>query len=525
MISTHRDIAADLVLDADVVIVGSGAGGAPVAYELSRAGQDVVLLEEGGRYGREVFNRRPYEMLQLLYRDASQTGTLGRPGIPVPLGRTLGGTTTVNSGTCFRTPARVIERWRTELGVPVSAEILAPYYERAERAIHVAVPPIELIGKHGLVVKRGADALGLSSGIIPRNIDGCQGSGVCCFGCPTGAKQATALSYLPKASDLGARIFANVRVDRIITRGDEATGVEGVVLEPPLDRPTHRVRVRARAVVVSCGTVMTPLLLSRSGIGRRNAWLGRNLHLHPAAKIVAVFDEEIRCWEGIPQSYYVDHLAASDGVMMETASVPPGLSAISIPLAGERHRQVMEEIDHVAVCGLLVSDTSSGRVERSRLDGRPLMIYRLNRFDASRLAKGLKLLARVFFAAGARKLYSPIYGIPVIREPAEIDRIDEAAVRPEHLELVAFHPMGTARMGRDPARSATDPWGKLHGYRNIHVLDGSILPTSLDVNPMLTIMALAIRGSDAILEAWPAGRRTAAAAPRVAEVAGGRGGA
>ena len=185
------------------MVVGTGAGGAAVAAELAAGGLDVVVLEEGVRHDHRSFTARPRDMTLRLYRDAGQLATIGTPPIVLPLGRAVGGTTLINSGTCFRTPARVLERWAREDGV---AGLDAPLFDYVEDVIGVAEVPAALAGRNALLVRDGAEALGLSGGFLRRNAPGCRGSGVCAFGCPTGAKQHAAASWLPRAEAAGARV-------------------------------------------------------------------------------------------------------------------------------------------------------------------------------------------------------------------------------------------------------------------------------------------------------------------------------
>lgn len=490
----------DLELEAEVVVIGSGAGGAATAAALAERGLDVVVLEEGGHYERKDFSTEPVEMMRLLYRDFGLTTVLGVPGspsFPLPMGRCVGGSTTINSGTCFRAPPRVIERWRHELGLTsVSADALAPFFERVEHDIHVEVPPLETIGKNGILMHRGAEALGLRSGVIPRNAKGCRGSGVCCFGCPTDGKQSTLVSYVPRAIAAGARLYADVRVERVVAERERARGVEGTALDRETGLPKAKVTVRAPVVVVACGTALTPVLLQRSKIGSSSGQLGRGLHVHPATKIMAMFDEEVRCWEGVPQSYYVNEWH-DEGILLEGIALPPALGAMSLPFVGREHAYLMERYDHIASWGVMVSDTSHGRV-RPAFRGFPIITYQLTQPDARRVIVGLAHCAEIAFAAGAEAVYTSVHGIPTLRGREDIDRLLRATIKAEDIELIAFHPLGTARMGATASDGVVDPWLETHDVDGLFVIDGSVFPTSLEVNPQLTIMAFALRTAEHI---------------------------
>src|SRR3954464_4193212 len=276
-------IAGERRVRADVCVIGSGAGGAPVAKELAEGGMRVVILEEGERFTTDDFDARPRNMTAQLYRDAGQTATIGNVPVVLPLGRTVGGSTTINSGTCFRTPPPVLEMWGERFGLEeLSADALHPFFRRVEREINVAQVPPELAGRNAAVVKRGADALGWHGDYIFRNVRGCVGSGVCTFGCPTSAKQHTGLTYVPRAWDAGATTFTRTRATRILTGHGRARGVQATTAGGRRGGGVQattagggRVVVGWETVVVACGAIHTPLFLRRNGLGERSGELGR----------------------------------------------------------------------------------------------------------------------------------------------------------------------------------------------------------------------------------------------------------
>src|SRR4051812_18880149 len=248
-------IAGERRVRADACVIGTGAGGAPVAKELAEGGMRVVMLEEGERVTSDDFTARPREMTARFYRDAGQTVTVGNTPIILPTAASVGGTTLINSGTCFRTPPGVLELWRSRFGLEeLTPAELDPYFRRVERELNVSQVPPELAGANAHVVKRGADALGWSSDFLFRNVKGCVGSGVCAFGCPTSAKQHVGITYVPKAWEAGAVTYTGARARRIVTDGGRATGVEA--------RTTGggTLRVDCDHVIVACGALHTPLL-------------------------------------------------------------------------------------------------------------------------------------------------------------------------------------------------------------------------------------------------------------------------
>lgn len=454
------------MIEGDVCVVGAGAGGAVVAAELAEGGANVVVLEQGPAHDPDSFTARPTEMLARLYRDGGQTVTLGTPPIGLPLGRGLGGSTLVNSGTCFRTPGPVLERWRQEFGLELDA--LQPCFERVERALSVSEVTPELAGLNAEVARRGAERLGWSHGYLARNAKGCVGSGVCAFGCPTSAKQHTGITYVPRARAAGARILPGASVARVLVRGGRVRGVESSIGE-----------VRAPTVILAAGTIHTPTLLKRSGLGADSGQLGRNLTIHPATAVFALMDEVVDMGRGVPQSFYIDEFAA-DGIMFEGVAGPPAYAAIALPLTGRRHAEVMASYRQLAQFGLMVSDRPRGRIVSIR--GRPVIRYDLDRRDLERFRIGLRRLEQLFKAAGAREVFLPL---PRGVTPEQ--------VRARNLKLMGFHPLGTARADARASHGVVDGDLAVHGVPGLHVADGSVVPSALGVNPQMTIMSLATR--------------------------------
>ncbi len=466
-------------MKADFCIVGAGAGGAVVAAELAEAGAEVVVLEQGPRHDPEMFTARPPEMLARLYRDGGQTTTLGNPPIVLPLGRGAGGTTLVNSGTCFRTPPQVLARWASDFGLQLDERSLAPCFERVEDALSVAEVTPELAGANAAVARRGAERLGWSHGYLRRNARGCVGSGVCVFGCPTSAKQHTGITYLPRAQAAGALIVTGADVRQILVESGRVRSVHARTIGG------GRLEVRADRVVLAAGTVHTPLLLERSRIADRSGQRGRNLSLHPATAAFALMDETVDMARGVPQSFYVDEFA-EEGIMFEGVAGPPAYAAMSLPLAGARHRRAMADYRRLAQFGLMVSDRSRGRI--TSVAGRPLIRYDLCAEDLARFRTGLARMAELFEAAGAREVYLPLP-----------DGVAPERARPRDLRLMAFHPLGSARADARSTHGVCDGHLAVHGISGLYLADGSVVPSALGVNPQLTIMALATRLAQGLL--------------------------
>jgi choline dehydrogenase-like flavoprotein len=490
-----REVEDDLELECEVVVIGTGAGGAAAAYELASRGRAVLLIEEGDYHRRSSFRGRPAAANRNLYRDNAMTISLGNVGIPVWAGRAVGGSTVINSGTCYRAPERVFTRWRNEFGLPsdFSSEGLSPYYERVERMLQVTPANPLYAGRIASIIARGAAHLGYTHGVLNRNAPDCDGQGVCCFGCPTGAKRSTDVSYIPEALLRGAQLITATRATGIDIFGGRARGVTATIHGKNGPRA---LRVKAAAVVVAGGTLMTPLLLRRSGACKTSRMLGKNLSIHPASKVLALFDERVDQWNGIPQSYAIDQFA-DEGLLFEGASVPYELAATVIPWTGKRFMEMMASFPYLATFGFMIEDTSRGEVHEGP-NGSPLMFYRLNAHDTARMQRGLEILTEVYQAAGARKVYPFAVGHEDVTTKDALERLRRSRLKAGDFDVTAFHPLGTCRVGTDPRASCISPDHEAHDVGGLYVTDGSAVPSALGRNPQMTIMAMALRAAEII---------------------------
>jgi choline dehydrogenase-like flavoprotein len=490
-VTDGRTTTTDLELECEVVVVGTGAGGGACAYELASRGRAVLLLEEGDLHRRDAFAGRSQVMVKKLYRDRGVTVALGNAGIPVFAGRAVGGTTIVNSGTCYRAPERILRRWREEEGLAwFSSASMAPYYARVEAMLRVERARFELTGGVGRVIARGAEKLGLSHRPVDRNAPDCDGQGVCCFGCPTGAKRSTDVSYIPAALERGAQLVTAARVDGIEVVAGRTRGVTARL------GSGRRLRVRSEAVVLAGGALMTPLILKEAGACRFSPALGKNLSIHPATKTLALFDEVIDMAHGIPQGYSIDALE-SEGIMFEGGSMPLDVLSMSVPWVGPRLTDLLSQYANLALFGFMIEDTSRGEV-RTGARGSPLIVYNLNATDTARMQRAMAVLCEVFLAAGARRVYPMLPGLEELSTLREVQKLREMRLPPSAFDVTAYHPLGTCRMGTDPAASVVGPTFETHEVERLFVADGSVMPTALGVNPQMTIMALALRAGESV---------------------------
>jgi choline dehydrogenase-like flavoprotein len=481
------------VVTADAVIVGSGAGGAMVARTLARAGLDTVVLEEGRRWTVEEFRTtHPIDRYAGLYRGAGTTVALGRPSVALPIGRAVGGTTVVNSGTCYRPPPAVVRRWRDEFGLGLAdPDRLAERLDDVEHTLRVAPVPLEIMGRNGRLLLDAASTLGWRAAPIPRNAPGCEGCCQCAIGCPRNAKFGVHLNALPQACAAGARIISQARVERVLHRHGRARGVrarrpDGTALD-----------VLADTVVVAAGATETPGLLRRSGFDAHPR-LGRNLALHPAMMLAGRFDDDVVAWHGVLQSAAVHQFHESDGVLIEATSTPPGMGSMVFPGYGAELLGWLRRAPQVATFGAMVADRGVGSVFSVR--GQTLVRYNIARQDVAKLRVAIQAMGRLLFAAGAVEVLT---GLPGAMTVTSLPALQDALTRsdPRSLHLAAFHPTGTAAAGADEQLCPVDGTGRLRGADGVWVADASILPSCPEVNPQLSIMALALGVADEVVGA------------------------
>lgn len=489
-----------LRLEADVVVVGSGAGGAVVATELALAGHRVVVLEEGPRVTADEHGAmRASESLRHVWRDGGMTvafGVDGSPSINVTMGKVVGGSSMVTGGVCFRTPETVLDTWCREHGLSdYTPADLDEAFSHVEKAIHVEEVPEAMRSRGVHLYAQGHEAVtGKKLLPISRNTDGCKGCGRCNFGCPEKAKLSVDLSYLPRAVNAGAEVWSHCRALKVLRKGRRAIGVEGQTLGDDGTTPGRFV-VRAKRVVLACGAWHTPGLLARSGLNRRglrrHAHLGRHMTLHPGFRMMARFKDEVLGWKGALQSAWSDSFEGQ-GVTTMALFIPPSVIAATLPGIGNRHVANARQVPNMAMFGGIIHDEGGG-VLRNGPGGQPIATYAMSRKDKATIPAVLRALAEPFFAAGAEEVFPPILGLEHGYDADAWANLDLAGIAPSRFEVSSQHPLGSARMSAEARDGVVDPDGKVWDLDELYVADGSIVPTSLGVNPQLTIMSLATR--------------------------------
>jgi choline dehydrogenase-like flavoprotein len=471
--------------ECEVVIVGSGAGGAVAAALLAEAGLDVLVLEAGDHYNRDNYPVGRLEAISELYREAGLTIAEGSPPIPIPVAKVVGGTTVINSGTCFRAPDSILDGWQIEFGIPWTKELDEDFVE-AEDFLRVTQLDPNRMGRNGQLAMEGAEALGLSSGPIHRNAGNCVQCSSCPYGCAIDAKQGMHVSYLPRAVAAGARVRSGVEAQRVLVEDGRAVGLACSARDASGRQRSFTVRA-SRAVIAAGGAFGTPELLLRSGLG--GSQVGRNLRIHPACWVGARYEEEVRGWEGVMQSFYVDQWEHSQRVLLEATFTPLAFGGAWLVGTGREHQRSMLNFGHIGSIGVQLRDLSVGSVGLAN-EGALRANYKLNAEDSRQVVFGIARAAEIHFAAGATEVYPNIPRVGVLK-PKDLPQFEATRFKPSELRLEAFHPMGTARIAADPRRGVCAPDGSVNGTPGLYVADASLLPTAPGVNPMMTIIAFA----------------------------------
>lgn len=499
-VTQGRTLSGDVNLSADVVVVGSGAGGAVMAYELARAGLRVIVLEAGPYVPSSEFSEDFTESLERLYADhGSQTNKDG--DLLVLQGACVGGSTVVNGCVSFRTPDFILRDWQEQFGLSaLTPEEMEPYFRKVERNLSIEENAGHEIARHSQLALAGAKALGWSVKPFKRNIRDCALTGHCLSGCKTDRKQSMLVTYLPWAVAHGAKIFSDVTVTQVISRAGQARGVIAEAKDSS-GTTVANIRVDAPIVVAAAGAVQTPLLLLRSDLANGSDQVGRNFACHPSMYVGARYPEPVYAWRGALLGVYIDEFLPPEkgGFILEAGGLGAvEMTLITEPGSGEAFLDYMEDAKYYSGLVTLIHDHNVGRIgwdgDNKRVD------YQLADVDFDSMLRAIKAAAQVHFAAGAEEVFVPSTKPLRIRSVEEIDQVlSELSNAPQVLRMVSYHPQGTCRMGSDPDRSVVAEHGESHDISGLYVADASLLPTSIIVNPQVTVYALASRIADQLI--------------------------
>lgn len=488
-----RQLTAGKPLQCDVLIIGSGAGGGTSAEILSAMGLDVLLVEEGPLQTSNDFDMQEGKAYRNLYQEGT-TRASDDGGVLILQGRNVGGTTTVNWTASFRTPPQTLAFWQQEFAVKgLTGQDLKPWFEKMEQRLNIE--PWGLApNPNNAVLSKGCDALKLDWDVIPRNVKGCWNLGYCGMGCPTNAKQSMLVTTIPAALETGARLIHNLSV-RELTISDKR--VQGAVAVAG-DQTIH---IIAKHTVVSGGGINSPALLLRSRAPDPYKRLGKRTFLHPTAATIAEFEQRIDGFYGAPQSIYSDHFLWRDGVSgpagykLEVPPIHPGFVASVGVGDGPSHAQQMSRLPHLNLVIALLrdgfSDASPGGEVSVQSSGNPRIKYPVNDYIQEAVLRSMATMAEIQFAAGA-KAVRPVHTMGQFQTNLNDAKQHIAGLKrdPNRMRVGSAHVMGGCGLGEDPKSSVVNSAGKYHHLEGLHVLDGSIFPTSIGANPQLSIYGI-----------------------------------
>ncbi|MFZ4478972.1 MAG: GMC family oxidoreductase N-terminal domain-containing protein [Rhodoferax sp.] len=505
-------LAEPLTLEADVAIIGSGAGGGVAAEILSLAGLRVLLLEEGPLRTSDSFKdmdeARAYREL---YQEAGARAT-SDGAIAVMQGRAVGGSTTINWSSSFRTPAPTLQHWAAQHEVVGhSVDDMKPWFERMEERLSIA-PWAALPNANNSVLKRACDALGWESHVIPRNVKGCWDSGYCGFGCPVNAKQSMLVSTIPVALQHGATLVHRLRVRQLQHSDGKITGAIGQALGRYGRTPSGvAVTIKAKHYIACGGAINTPALLLRSQLPDPHQRLGRRTLLHPVVVSLALMPERIDPFYGTPQSIASDHFQWNHGASgpmgykLEVPPLAPGLTASAFNSVGQALRSDMAALAHANGMLALLRDgfvpESEGGSVRLAADGSPILDYELTEYAWDGARRAFLSMVEAQFAAGARKVRPGHIDAPHYSSWSEARQaIAVLPMRKFLVSLFTAHQMGGCAMSENVKRGVVNSGGRHHQIANLSVMDGSVFPTSIGANPQLSIYALSAQNASALAQ-------------------------
>lgn len=499
-------------IEADVAIVGTGAGGGIAAEALSAAGLIVALIEEGPLRTAADFRMRESDAYPELYQESGARKTRDK-AINILQGRCVGGSTTVNWTSSFRTPAATLEHWSRAHGITgFTPADLAPWFARMEERLSIA-PWSVTPNANNAVLARGASTLGIATAAIPRNVKGCHDLGYCGMGCPTNAKQSMRVTTLPAALDRGATLLTRARALRFEWNGERVSALQCIAMDHRgVGATARQITIRARAYVSAAGAIGTPALLVRSGVPDPHDLVGKRTFLHPVVVSAALMPDIVAAYSGAPQSVYSDHfleqfpLSGPIGYKLEAPPVHPILAAITLPNHGRIHAEWMSALPRMQVLIALLRDGfhphSPGGAVTLRDDGTPLLDYPMSPYLWEGARRALQSMAEIQFAAGALRVM-PVHGDGEAFNawPAARDAIAGFALAPRKTPVVSAHVMGGCPLGPDPRHAVVDLTGRHHHLANLYAIDGSLFPTSIGANPQLSIYGIAARLSHGLAHA------------------------
>ncbi len=474
--------------DVDVCIIGTGAGGAVVGYHLAQSGLKVLMLEKGDYHTHdEIKSETREENLQKLWKNRGAQVTR-LPLLAITQGECVGGSTIINYGMCFRIPDETLQIWKSETGVEFSKDELHNEYAEVETQIQVRKITDAGISHEKLEI--GCKKLGYSGDWMYKNYIIDEG----------GIKQNVLLSYLEKADPENLEIYANCKATKILKNGNKISKIQAV--HTTSDK-TITIDVNPTIIVLSAGAIASSELLLQNKIANNSGHIGKHLSFHPASSVIAQFDHVINGQNDLSMAFHCDEFGIvktkKPGFMIESVFVSPATFSTATPGIGNENTEFIKKYDYSAIAGVLIQDEANGSVSLNWSND-AVVDYILSETDGKKLLKGLKTVAEIFFAAGATKVITGHIQKTVLESIADLSLIDERGSGLGSFRLASAHPQGGNRMGADKKTSVVNSYCRSHDIENLYICDASVFPTSLGVNPQLTVMTIASLAAKKILE-------------------------
>ena len=516
----YKIINSDVLCNVDICIIGSGAAGAILGTKLAESGKSVVILEKGGYYDGESMNQREADMIPLLWKNAGANFT-SNLRVAIAQGSCLGGSTVINDAVCFRIPLIVIEQWK-KMGVSITNDEWDKANDEVSKRINIQEVTDEELNTNARKLKEACEKFryqgdpllkhyknhrNCGQSISDESLKSCVKCGFCHLGCHYDTKQSMLVTYIHDAlvnENLNYNVYCNCRADRITYENGIANGVNATFVNSS-GLETYRIRVNAKVIIVSAGTIASSNLLQKSLVGDEK--VGKGLALHPAPFVMGLFDEEIYGNRGIPMSYTCHEFGVTNGVekggfLIESIFLPIFQMALAIPSMGLDHKRLMQNYNRYTMAGIMSRDDPVGKVMVS-YNGNPKVIYNLSEQTIEDMAKGMSILSRMWFNIGAKAVITSHRDVYEIGTKADIPKLKDAIRNnPDGLMLGSAHPQGGNRMGENEKECVVDSNCKVFGFDNLYVCDASVFPTALGVNPQLTVMALATITANKIISSW-----------------------
>ncbi len=500
----------DLTLEADVVIVGTGAGGGFSAETLAAAGLKVVMLEAGGYHPSSTFSQNEGVAMPMLYQQSAAQRSKDQ-AIAIFQGQAVGGSTVVNWTSSFRTPEETLKHWIDVHGVQdCDTAAMTPFFEAVEQRLNIhewtEAPPNE----NNSALARGCEKLGLSYGHMHRNVKGCGNTGLCGLGCPLDAKQSMLITTIPAALDQGATLIHRARAESVIHDGSKASGVVAHALDAmSVGKTGRKITVKARQVIVSAGAIRSPGLLLRSKVPNPSGLLGKRTFLHPVCAVLSVMPDPVNGYKGAPQSIYSDALLwpadGSIGYKLEATPLQPMFALANFDKGfGVAHAAVMKRFLNLHSEVALLRDgfderSPGGRIELRDVPGYGLsevIDYPINDYLREGFRRAIDTMFQVQFAAGASYVLPwHLRSQPLRSLDAARQWLAAASFAGGEMMYGSAHVMGGCQMGSDAKTSVVDSYGAHHQIEGLAVSDGSIFPSSIGANPQVSVYSFALRNA------------------------------